>query len=468
MRSSTALVGRLRRRLGVRMRSALAAALVVVAASVLTGAALLVTARGILLDNVDTAASDRATQVAAALRNGDATALDAALRPAVPSRTVVQVLDPAGAVTGASGAVAGLPPMSDRRPLDGRRSRVTVLLPVAQDSPYRIVAVGVGAPAGLETVLVGESMDAVDDATEAILAALLVGLPLLAAVVGVATFVFVGRTLRPVDAMRRQADTITARNLHARLPVPAADDEVAALATTMNTMLDRIETASAAQRRFVADASHELRSPLATIYANAQMLASADLAEIPARSVTRISRESGRMARLVDDLLLLARIDDQAVPSRRDDVDLDDLVYAERERVATEHPALRVTGTVRPVRVSGDPDQIHRVLRNLVDNAARHAKSSLTIELAACDGFGEIVVGNDGPAIPAADRVRIFDRFVRLDSSRSRQGGGTGLGLAIARDIVAGHDGTLEVDDLDEGASMRIRLPLPDARSYTL
>jgi signal transduction histidine kinase len=261
--------------------------------------------------------------------------------------------------------------------------------------------------------------------------------------------------------MRRQAATITSRNLHARLPVPATDDEIAALASTMNTMLDRIEAASAAQRRFVADASHELRSPLATIHANADLLEAAPLPNTSARSVDRIHTETVRMAKLVDDLLLLARVDDQGLRLRKDDVDLDDLVYAERDRVVVENPALRVEGGVEPVRVTGDPDQLHRVLRNLVDNAVRHARNSVTISLTSAGGEGQVLVGNDGPPIAAADRDKIFDRFVRLDDSRSRQGGGAGLGLPIARDIVLAHGGTLDVEDLADGAALRIRLPIP-------
>jgi signal transduction histidine kinase len=226
-------------------------------------------------------------------------------------------------------------------------------------------------------------------------------------------------------------------------------------------MLDRIEAASAAQRRFVGNASHELRSPLATVQANADLLEAADLPESPARSVGRIRRESARMARLVEDLLLLARADDNALGQRRQDVDLDDIIYTERERLSLEHPKLDVRASFEPVRVVGEADGLVRAVRNLIDNAARHAAHSITISVGARDGMAEIVVGNDGPPIPAADRKRIFERFVRLDDSRSRSDGGSGLGLAIARDIVTAHGGTLTVDDLDRGAAMRIRLPLP-------
>jgi signal transduction histidine kinase len=452
----------LRRRMGVRLRSAVAAAVVVAVTSLLAGGVLLVTARGILLDNVNTAADDRAGQVAASLKGGGAD-MAALVRPSARDRTVVQVLDASGAVVAASDALAGQPPMSPLRPADGERLRDQHKLPGDHDEPFRIVALGVSTPDGNRTVLVGESLDAVDDATGAIVVALLLGLPLLGVVVGGATFLFVGRTLRPVEAMREQAALITSRNLHERLPVPESDDEIAALASTMNTMLDRIEAASAAQRRFVGDASHELRSPLATVQANADLLNDAGLPEAAARSVGRIRSESARMGRLVEDLLLLARFDDSGLRRRRQDVDLDDIVYTERERLGIEHPELAVRASFEPVRVTGDADALLRAVRNLVDNSARHAAHNVTISIGTSGDAAEIVIGNDGPPIPASDRERIFGRFVRLDDSRSRADGGSGLGLAIARDIVSAHGGTLTVDDLDGGAAMRIRLPLPDA-----
>jgi signal transduction histidine kinase len=454
-------LARLRRRLGVQLRSALAAALVVGVASLLAGGVLLVIARGILLDNVTSAANDRAAQVAAAVADGDGAALAATLRPSPRERAVVQVLDSAGRVVAASDAITGVEAMSSLRPRSGRKLRVQRRLAVEHNDPFEIVAVGVKAPTGLQTVLVAESLDVVDDGSEAIIAALLLGMPLLALVVGVATFLFVGRTLRPVEAMRQQATTITSTNLHTRLPVPGADDEIAALASTMNTMLDRIEASSTAQRRFVADASHELRSPLATIHANVDLLSAVDLPDDAVDSVGRIKQEGVRMARLIEDLLLLARVDDHGLRLRREDVDLDDLVYAERDRIAVEHPALLLLGGVEPVRVSGDPHHLQRVLRNLVDNATRHARSAVTVSLAAVGSEAHLVVGNDGPVIPADDQERIFDRFVRLDDSRTRLGGGTGLGLPIARDIVTAHGGALCVDDAAAGAAMRIRMPLP-------
>jgi signal transduction histidine kinase len=445
------VLDRLRRRLGVRMRSALAAALVVAAASVLTGVALVITARYLLLDNVNQNVTQRADQTTAQL----ATTGSAATSSSPRDRTVVQILDGQGKVIAASYAVAGAGAISPLRPATGQIQRQQRRLPVAHDDLFMIVAEGVSTSEGRRTVLVAQSLDEVDDGTAAATVALLIGLPVLTIVVGAATFLFVGRTLRPVEAMRRQAATVTASSLQTRLPVPTADDEIAALANTMNTMLDRIEAATTAQRRFVADASHELRSPLTTIHMGLDLLREQN------PSVDRMRRESDRMGRLIDDLLLLARVDESGLRLRREDLDLDDVLYAERDRIAAQRPDLEVHTQVTPVRVSGDPHHVQRATRNLVDNAARHARSTVTLGLTRDGDMAELTVADDGPGIPAEARDRVFDRFVRLDDDRARTAGGTGLGLPIARDIVAAHGGTLKLDDAPGGGTAaRIRLPL--------
>jgi signal transduction histidine kinase len=454
-------MARISGRLGVRMRSAIAAAAVVAIAALVSGATLVIAARLILTNNIDQSTGQRSAQVAAALGEADGAGLTATLRPSAGDRTVVQVVDGTGRVVAASAAVAGVAPISPLRPPAGQTVREQRGLDIAHDERFRIVAVGVSTADGPRTVLVGQSVDEVNDGTEAIIGALIVGMPLLTLVVGAATFLFVGRTLRPVDAMRRQADTITASNLHTRLPVPAATDEIAALATTMNTMLDRIEAATDAQRRFVADASHELRSPLSTIHAGLDLLGATDLPASAGTHVTRMRHESTRMARLIADLLLLAKMDESGLQLRREDVDLDDIVYTERDRLSAGHPDLKVEVQVVPVRVHGDPHHLQRALRNLLDNAARHSRDRVTISLTADDGTAELTVADNGPGIPAAERERVFARFVRLDDDRSRQGGGTGLGLPIARDVVIAHGGTLTVHTSpDGGAMLRIRLPM--------
>jgi signal transduction histidine kinase len=446
---------------GVQMRSALAASAVVAVASILAGIALVLAVNLLLVDNVDQSATQRAEQVAAVLNDSSGN-LVAAVRPSARDRSVVQVLGPSGHIVAASPGIGSANPISPMRPGAGDIQRETRHLAFAHDATFRVVAIGVqdSNASGGRTVLVAQTLDEVDDATEALTAALAVGLPLLTLVVGTATFVFVGRTLRPVEAMRRQAATISASNLHTRLPVPDTADEIAALATTMNTMLTRIEAASAAQHRFVADASHELRSPLTTINLGLELLAGADLPPEVSAQVSRMAGESARMRRLIDDLLLLARVDESGLQLRHEDVDLDDAVYAERERITAERPDLRVEVKVTPARITGDAHHLQRALRNLVDNAARHAKSTVALTLDATPDTVELTVADDGPGIPEADRRRVFDRFVRLDDDRSRQGGGTGLGLPITRDIVTAHGGTVTVDRSPSGgAAVLIRLP---------
>jgi signal transduction histidine kinase len=288
-------------------------------------------------------------------------------------------------------------------------------------------------------------------------------------IVGLATFFFVGRSLRPVEAIRQRVATITAQELHSRVPVPAARDEVASLAQTMNAMLDRLEASADAQRRFVADASHELRSPLATVQVGLDYLATTTTPANGLRQLQRMQAETERLGRLVADLLLLARVDEHGLALRHDDVDLDDLALAERDRLHAQHPDLRVQARISPVRVRGDAGRLERALRNLGDNAARHAASKVTVAVWADAEGAHLAVADDGPGIGSADRQRVFERFVRLDGSRTREDGGSGLGLPISKEIVVGHGGEICVaDGLDRlsdggGAVLHVRLPLPAA-----
>jgi signal transduction histidine kinase len=461
LRARWPLRDRLRRRLGVRLRSALAAAAVVAVALLVAGVVVVSATRATLTSNIDASATQRAGEVAAALAVGGDVGLAQTVRPGPGEQTVVQVVGPTGAVIAASPSVEGEPPLSPLRPAAGQTLREQRTLQVAQEGAFRIVAVGVDTPRGARTVLVGQSLQPVNDSVRVLSAILLGGLPLLVLVVGASTFVFVARSLRPVEAIRRRVSGITGRDMRARVPVPAARDEIAALAETMNDMLDRLESTVTVQRRFLADASHELRSPLATVQVGLDILAGTrDLPDVAEQHVERLRAETLRLGRLVGDLLLLARVDEHGLAPRRDDVDLDDLAYAERDRLAAQQPRLRVRATVKPVRVQGDPHHLGRALRNLVDNAARHARTTVTIGVWAEPAAAYVEVGDDGPGIPAADRARVFDRFVRLDDSRSRTDGGTGLGLPIAREIIAAHGGTITVVESGTGAVFRIRLPL--------
>jgi signal transduction histidine kinase len=366
-------------------------------------------------------------------------------------------------VVASTADVAGEAPLSDLRPRGGAEVRADHKLPVGDEGMFRIVAHGVGGPGGTYTVLVGQALGPVAANIREAGALLLLGSPLLLLVVGGATFWFVGRSLRPVEAIRREVTGITASQLHARVPVPEARDEVARLAETMNAMLDRLEAAANAQRRFVADAGHELRSPLATVQAGLELLRARSLPEQATVTVEMLQAEAVRLDRLVGGLVLLARADENGLRPRLADVDLDDLVGAERSRLAGQHPDLVRSVHIEPVRVRGDAHQLAQVLRNLTDNAARHATSTVRLRVTSdpTAGCAVVEVSDDGPGVPAADRGRIFERFVRLDDSRQRASGGTGLGLAIVGEVVAAHGGTVTVTDAaGGGAVFQVRLPL--------
>jgi signal transduction histidine kinase len=244
--------------------------------------------------------------------------------------------------------------------------------------------------------------------------------------------------------------------------VPATRDEVAALAVTMNTMLDRLEASHEAQRAFVSDASHELRSPLATLTTAGELALRGD-EPTRTRLLATMNLELTRMRGLVDNLTILARADASDPTTGRGDVDLDDLVDHEVQRLRTTgDKAVQVD--LEPVRVWADPQQVAQPLRNLVDNAQRHARSTVRISLRRSGGEAVLQVDDDGPLIAAADRERIFERFVRLDDSRSRDAGGSGLGLAIARAGIRAHSGDVHVVDAPDGwCRFELRLPVGGA-----
>lgn len=288
-------------------------------------------------------------------------------------------------------------------------------------------------------------------------AAILVGrLVVLAAVIAAGWWV-----LRPLAEVTRIADAIVAGDRSRRVAVSVPGTEAAHLAQALNLMLDQQQATEDHLRRFIADASHELRSPVASIRQHAEVaLAHPDRATT-AELATTVLADSVRVQRLVEDLLLLASADEhtlQQLPRRP--VDLDDLVFDEARRLrdATD---LRVdTTAVSAGRIDGDLAGLRRVLRNLGDNAARHARTRISFALAAHDSAVVLAVDDDGPGIPDGDRDRVLERFVRLDDARARDAGGSGLGLAIAAELVAAHGGTISIADSPLGGA-RIQVNLP-------
>jgi signal transduction histidine kinase len=326
------------------------------------------------------------------------------------------------------------------------------------------VAVGADTALGRRTVLVVRSTEAVTEPTAAVGGLLAVGLPLLLAVVAAITWIVVGRTLAPVEAIRAEVDAISAAALHRRVNLPPADDEIGRLARTMNRMLGRLEQAQARQRRLVSDASHELRSPVAAIRQHAEVALAHPDRTTTAELAATVLAEDLRLQRLAEDLLLLTQADEHTLTLRRRPVDLDDLVFDEARRLR-HTSGLRVdTTAVSAGRVDGDAAGLRRVLRNLGDNAARHAAGHLAFSVTECDGLVLLGVDDDGPGIPEVDRGRVFERFVRLDDARGRDGGGSGLGLAIVAELARAHGGTVAVASSPlGGARVEVTLPrLPD------
>ncbi|MCT2543054.1 amino acid adenylation domain-containing protein [Streptomyces atratus] len=230
-------------------------------------------------------------------------------------------------------------------------------------------------------------------------------------------------------------------------------------ATTFNDLLGRLDAATRRQRRFIADAAHELRSPLSTLHTRLEV---ADQHPESAHWQTlapELLRETERLNRLVDDLLRLARLDAQPRLRTRS-VDLDEIVFAE-VREARDRTGLVIDQhAAGAARVSGDEDALARVVRNLLDNAPRHAATRIDVSLRTLHGTARLVVADDGPGIPGADRERVFDRFTRLDDARARDTGGSGLGLAIVRDIVVAHHGSTHIEDNRPGTRLIFVLPV--------
>lgn len=441
---------RLRAQAGsVRARTTLAAVGIVGVALVGGAVLLVVLMRTTLTNDVLATAREDAADLAANLQEELS---PEGLLSADPGE-LRQVLDESRRVIGWTANVSGRPPVADLGPGEWAQIDVPTLA-----APF--LAVAATTPDGERTVLVAVTLEAVVESTDLVARMLAAGLPIVLLVIGGTTWVIVGRALAPVESMRSEVEAISAAELHRRVPEPSGTDEIARLATTMNNMLDRLEHAQARQRQFVSDTSHELRSPIASIrqhvevaIAHPEQTTAADLAET-------VLAEEVRLQRLVDDLLLLARADERTLGVKRRSVDLDDLVFEQASRLRQGTTLLVDTASVSAGRVTGDEAGLRRALSNLADNAARHARSRLAFSLVEHDRVVELHVDDDGPGIAPADRLRVFDRFVRLDAARARDDGGSGLGLAIVAELVAAHGGTVAITDSPLGG-VRVHVQLP-------
>ncbi len=412
------------------------------------------------------AVSTRVQDIAIQVRAEDVEAATPIVRAHVGDATVAQIIDPTGRVAVASASLTGEPPLvaAGAAPT-GVVVVGEVSLAFADDAPYLVASERVPTESGVVTVVAAQAMAPVDRIVRTVVVALGLAAPLLLAAVGVATWMAVGRSLTSVDRIRRRVESIDALGLHERVPVPDAKDEVEHLAVTMNRMLDRLQSAMRQQQQFVADASHELKSPLATLRTSVE--AAEQAGRVDATTARVLVDQADRMATLVADLLTLAQADERGADDTNAaasfvDVDVDDVVA---EAVAYCHDArVRTVLWAEPVRMRGDRPALVRAVRNLVENATRHATTTVQVRVARRWEQVVVTVDDDGPGVAEADRARVFDRFVRVDRHRARTQGGSGLGLAIVREIATAHAGSVRVGDSPLGGA-QFTLTLPCVRA---
>jgi signal transduction histidine kinase len=408
-----------------------------------------------------TDALDEAIGVEADALAHDVGSLSSELAPVLDDDGFAQVVE-ADRVVAATANVAGRPAVTASPSEDAHIGTVDGVVQGAP--PFRVLSRRITSGAAPVTIHVGASLEDVDSAAKVLVGSMLVALPVVLALLGVLVWTLVGRTLAPVEGIRASVDAIGATGLDRRVPDPGSDDEIGRLARTMNAMLGRLDASSRRQQQFVADASHELRTPLARIRSEVEV----DLAHPADADLLATHRsvlaETSELQRLVDDLLLLARLDAGAEPADRRPVDLDDVVL----RAARAAPGAGALGpvdidatAVSAAQVLGDERQLGRAVGNLVDNAVRHAGHVVSLGLRELGGQAVLTVTDDGPGVPADQRERIFDRFTRVDGARRSGDGGAGLGLAITRDLVERHGGTVRVDPgVTAGTTFVVRLPL--------
>jgi signal transduction histidine kinase len=429
-------------------------AVVLVGVALLVGAVALVSVmRRALTDSVRVDAVARASDVVADLESG--TAPSDLVMPTTDD-LLIQVLDADGLVLVASPEA---PPTALAPNLASGRSETVV--PPGDDESFLVVAVSANGPGGARFVLAARGLELVDESTELVTMLLALGLPIVLLVVGAVAWLLVGRSLAPVEAIRGEVEEISTTELHRRVPTPGGTDELARLAATMNEMLTRLERGHSRQRQLVADTSHELRSPIASIRQHAEVaLAHPELTTAPELAETVLA-ESLRLARMVDDLLLLALADEHTLALERRPLDLDDLAL-DAARALRRDGRLEVDASgVSGGRVKGDPDGLRRVIANLAENAARHARARVALSVVEDGDEVRLRVEDDGPGIAAGDRERVFERFVRLDAARARDAGGSGLGLAIVAELVGAHGGSAVIGESPLGGTMvEVRLPL--------
>jgi two-component system OmpR family sensor kinase len=386
---------------------------------------------------------------------------------------IAQILDAAGRIVASSSGAGSDALLSQARLQQARRTPVWVTTTFSDVGPTslggehtRILATPVLHAGQTWIVVVGSSLEASDQATTRVRNAAVIAGPPAVLLAALAAWFLASAALRPVERMRRQAAEISEHDTNTSIEVPATRDEIAALAQTMNGLLGRLQAALARERGFVADAGHELRTPLAILRTELE------LASRPGRTLHELTQavaaaadETDRLARLAEDLLSLARTDEGPAQLQRGPTDVGHLLNetVNRAKLRADQLGVSLELEVEPgLIVDVDGDRISRAVANLVDNALQHAPRASAIRVSAAAPAAELIieVADAGPGFAPSLLPHAFERFRRSDAARARGDGGAGLGLAIVRSIVVAHGGRATASNPPTGGAM-VRLELP-------
>lgn len=384
------------------------------------------------------------------------------IQPSIRPGTDVQVVDATNHVVDGSSFLKSQPPVSSVRTKTGARQSIRISgSDHAQDNGINIgVAQTIATPRGTFTVYTVTFGSQMENSTKSLIIGLAIALPLTLLILSLLIWIFIGLALRPIERMRRTVAALRDEELTLRVPLPPGDDEVAKLAITLNDMLQRLEDAQDRQRSFISDASHELRSPIASLLATVEVARRRrDEVDWDAVSAVVIA-EATRLNLLVNDLLLLASMNEQRAPGSWVPIDLDELVFAEVQRLEIQSSLTVKKQSVAAARIWGDQLQVDRSIRNIVDNAVRHATTEITFSLYTDTDNAYLLVSDDGPGINPEEAESLFERFTRSDDGRDRPSGGAGLGLSIVSSILEHHGGSVRFLPVPKGATIELRFPL--------
>jgi two-component system, OmpR family, sensor kinase len=426
--------------------------------------------RADLYAGLDRAIDSRASQLVLNLNgSGEGEFRDvtgATLTGVPPAESTAQLLSATGTVLESSGDTMSVEPLVPRSVLTrALRTGSASVHTVTDRGGERFRVLIARVPGSDRLVAVGTSTENADASIQRLVLIMLLSGPLALIAAGAAGWLLAGRALAPVARMSAIADGIGIEALDERVPVPPGRDELSGLASTLNHMLDRLETGVRAKRRLIADASHELQTPLAVMRTELDVsLAAGTLPEEATEVLESAREETDRMARIVRNLLTLARFDEGTLRLLRQTIDMRELATAAVDALATpaREASVAVTAGGVAAQVDADPEYLRVAIVNIVENAIKYAGrgATVTVDTHVAGTEAIISVADTGPGIPADDLPHIFDRFYRADRSRTHESGGSGLGLAISREIIEAHGGRLEVEsEVGQGSRFSVALP---------